>query len=194
LGSGYDITGTDIDFGQRREKKLKLVEASAEKLPFKDNSFDCVVSVDMLEHLPANIRKKAIFEMIRVARGKVYISFPRGNLSTAIDKAISKYYKFTHKEELGYLMEHQKYTLPGENKVKLYINQAARGNAKKVQITKKLNTNSLLWAGLLLLGFSEVRMLTNFYHKLLLFLPVLNLMHFWPTYRVSYFVDIKNHD
>ena len=194
LEKGYEITGTDVDFGKRREKKVKLVEASAENLPFKHNSFDCVVSVDMLEHLPGDIRKKAISEMIRVAKRKAYISFPRGNFSSWIDIIISKYYKFTHKEELAYLSEHQKYVLPNEDKVKLYISQVARENAKKVLITRKVNTNSLLWLGLLLLGFSEKRMLTNLYHKLLLLLPVLNLMHFWPTYRVSYFVDFRNND
>lgn len=194
LNDSFDITGTDVDFGKRRERKLKVVEASADKLPFKDNSFDGVVCVDMLEHLPSPLRRKAVSEMIRVAKKKVYLSFPRGNLSAMIDRVISKYYKLTHKKELGYLREHQKYTLPEENKIGLLINQAAEKNVKKIQVAKRGNTNSLLWLGLLILGFSEVRIFTNLYHKLLFVLPVLNLMHFWPTYRVSYFVDIKNYD
>jgi len=192
--SKFNITGTDIDFGGQREKNLKIVRASAEKLPFKDRSFDAVVSIDMLEHLSPEIRKMAISEMIRVSNNKVYLSFPTGNFSRHIDMAISRYYKLTHGQELPFLKEHLMFGLPKTKDIEGFIKNSLRANKKSGEITKKGNTNSLLWFILLLLGFSEVNLLTSFYHKLLFFLPILNLMHFWPTYRVAYLVNLNNHD
>lgn len=187
----FDITGTDLDFGKHREKNLKIVKASAEKLPFKDSSFDAVVSVDMMEHLPENIRQKAVSEMIRVAKSKVYISCPRGWLSEIIDGLISKYYKLTHKSDLEYLNEHQKYELPSESSIEGYIHKALKKYNKTAKVEKKGNTNAILWFILLLLGFSEVKILTSLYHKLLFVLPLLNLIHFWPTYRAVFIINIK---
>jgi ubiquinone/menaquinone biosynthesis C-methylase UbiE len=191
IKKGFDITATDIDFGKQRQKGLRIVKASAESLPFSSEEFEVVVSVDMLEHLPGKIRKKAINEMVRVAKSKVFISCPRGGLSEKIDRLISKYYKLTHKKELEYLNEHLHYGLPSEKILDTYIKEALEANNKKAKIEKKGNTNCLLWLILLLLGFSEVNILTSFYHKLLLILPILGLMHFWPTYRVIYAVSIK---
>ena len=186
----FAVTGTDVDFGNKKGN-FKIVKASAESLPFADNSFTAVVSVDMLEHLPSQIREKAVSEMVRVAKDGVYLSFPRGRLSGIIDKFLSGYYKFTHKENFPFLEEHQRNGLPQEERIESFIKNFCRKNSKKPQIVKKGNTNSFLWLGLLLLGFSEVKILTSIYHKLLLVLPFLNIMHFWPTYRVSYFVKFQ---
>jgi len=190
----FNITGTDIAFRQSRKQDLKIVKASAEKLPFKDNFFDAVVSVDMMEHLRPEIRKKAVSEMIRVAKHKVYLSFPTGNLSRRIDGAILRYYKFTHKEELPFLREHLQMGLPHTKDIESFIKDSFKQNNKTGQIVKKGNTNSLVWLILLLLGFSEVNLLTSFYHKLLFFLPILKLVHFWPTYRIMYIVGLDAHD
>jgi len=187
----FNITGTDTVFGRGRRKEPNLVEASAEKLPFQSNSFDAVVSVDMLEHLSPDIRKKAVSEMIRVAKERVYLLFPTGNISRRIDGIILRYYRFTHKEELPFLREHLKNGLPSAKIVERFIKDSLRENQKHGDITLKGNTNSLVWLILLLLGFSEVNLLTSFYHKLLFLLPIFKLIHFSPTYRIMYIVKLK---
>jgi len=190
----FAITGTDIAFEQGREQKLKIVKASAEKLPFEENSFDVVVTVDMMEHLSPEIRKKAVSEMVRVAKHRVYLLFPTGRLSSLIDRIILRYYRFTHKEELPFLEEHLRMGLPMPDKIERYIKDSFRDNKKLGTVSKKGNTNSLVWLALLLLGFSQVNLLTSFYHKLLLFLPLSKMVHFWPTYRVMYIVKLGDHD
>lgn len=187
----YDITGTDIETGGKKYKDIKVIKASVEKLPFKDFSYDIITSVDMMEHLPEKIRKKAVFEMVRVAKQKIYLAFPRGKTSTLIDRFLRRYYKFTHKKELDFLNEHIRYQLPGERETEVFFYEAASKFKKDVVVNKKGNTNIFLWLFLLMLGFSQVKLLTSIYHKLLYFLPILDKIHFFPTYRVVYEVNLN---
>jgi ubiquinone/menaquinone biosynthesis C-methylase UbiE len=191
LKKGFSITTTDINIKDKNYPNFKSVKASAEKLPFKNNSFDAVLSVDMLEHLPENIRRKGIFEIIRVTKKQAYISFPRGNASVLADKLISQYYLKTHKEKMDFLIEHETHGLPKEKEVLGWIEKAGEKYKKNLSIKKKGNTNIFLWIFLLFLGFSNKFLLTNFYRKLLLFFPFLKKINFWPTYRVLYFVKIN---
>lgn len=191
IDKGYKVTATDIDVKKNTDTKVKMVQASAEDLPFKSDSFDAVVSVDMMEHLPDEIREGAVSEMIRVARDRVYIAFPRGKMSYEVDKFLSKYYYSTHKKELEFLNEHIRNGLPETRQIDDFINDSAKKMDKSVKFTKKGNTNLLLWTVLLLMGFSENRFFTNIYGKLLFILPFLNLLHFWPSYRVLYIVELR---
>ncbi len=73
---GHQVTATDInDYGSSEiPKGIHFVRASAEKLPFPDQSFDTVVSCHTLEHLlnPAS----ALAELRRVCRKRVIIVLP----------------------------------------------------------------------------------------------------------------------
>lgn len=53
-----------------------LVLASAAALPFGDSAFDAVVCLDVLEHIPADLRDGAVREMARVAARLVIIGCP----------------------------------------------------------------------------------------------------------------------
>ncbi|PSD43537.1 hypothetical protein C7E23_18095, partial [Elizabethkingia anophelis] len=50
--------------------------ADATALPFPEQGFDAVVSLDVLEHIPAPLRAKAATEMARVAGRAVIVGFP----------------------------------------------------------------------------------------------------------------------
>lgn len=70
------VTSVDTDTEScnyvRKNKHLKVVEASVLKLPFKSNIFDVVCAFDVLEHVDDD--KKAVAEMVRVLRSRGYIA------------------------------------------------------------------------------------------------------------------------
>lgn len=78
------IIGIDISdevIRAAKKKKLKNVvyqKASAIDLPFKNNSFDVVVSFEVLEHIPVNTEDKMFKEVYRVLKpgGKFFLSTP----------------------------------------------------------------------------------------------------------------------
>ena len=78
LAARNKVTGVDIIVGDKTREKypeVTFVEAAIEKLPFKDNSFDVVVTTHTLEHvqnLPA-----ALAELRRVAKKELVIVVPR---------------------------------------------------------------------------------------------------------------------
>jgi ubiquinone/menaquinone biosynthesis C-methylase UbiE len=57
------------------EKNLQLVKSSAHEIPLPDETFDIVVCVGLLEHLPLDVRSRALKELDRVLKrgGNAYI-------------------------------------------------------------------------------------------------------------------------
>ena len=66
---GLDISKYAIENAQL-DIKDRLTVGSAEKLPFKDNEFDFVISINAIHNLNRNLCKKAIKEMQRVSKAK----------------------------------------------------------------------------------------------------------------------------
>ncbi len=74
---GYRVAAADISLemmkiGRERARATKNIRghvlAEAERLPFRDRAFDCVVSIRFLHHLDPDIRVGILREMARVAR------------------------------------------------------------------------------------------------------------------------------
>jgi len=73
---------------------LKFANAVSEHLPYKDNSFDCVVNTMFLHHIPYNSKMQTFREINRVLKpdGIVYtvdFSRPRTILGRAIIKTLA---------------------------------------------------------------------------------------------------------
>ncbi|MCP3684144.1 MAG: class I SAM-dependent methyltransferase [bacterium] len=84
-----NVTGIDPAEKLLKKAKIKTVKGAAEKLPFKDNSFDIVISVTAIHNF--SDAEKAVKEMKRVSKGKIVISILKksGNFSK-IKKIIEK--------------------------------------------------------------------------------------------------------
>jgi ubiquinone/menaquinone biosynthesis C-methylase UbiE len=83
-----EITGTDISeemmdvarqYCSDGRVKVDFRKGDATQLPFKANEFDLVISYRFLDHLPAEAKKKAITELIRVSNK--FLVFTMANLN-----------------------------------------------------------------------------------------------------------------
>jgi SAM-dependent methyltransferase len=75
---GVPWTGVDLSRDQLIELRWRsgelgrsIVQASAEALPFRDETFDLVLSVEMLMHIPPDQMQSVLTEFQRVAKGYV---------------------------------------------------------------------------------------------------------------------------
>ncbi len=77
--AGYRAVGADISLPMlreaRRSRTIPLARADAESLPFADNSFDAVVCLRLMSHLPPEARATILHEMARVARERVVVVY-----------------------------------------------------------------------------------------------------------------------
>ena len=102
----YRVTSVNVDGSGD-------VAASGCAIPFADNSFSAVVSIDTLEHLPRENRRPFIRECLRVARRYVVIAAPFGGEGhRECEKRLDSLYRSVYGEPHMYLNEHIRYGLP----------------------------------------------------------------------------------
>lgn len=110
------VVSVDIQFDAsaiaRHRPPIIPVKASAARLPFRDQSFDAVVSMDLMEHLPKAIRGNSIRELLRVARSLVIVGFPFGPASARFDaRALAE--EARRGIDVGWRKEHVRQGVPG---------------------------------------------------------------------------------
>lgn len=187
------VTGVDVEFKPPFYPKLIRITGKAEKLDFADNSFDVVVSSDMLEHLPPDKREKAIFEMIRVAKLEVIIGVPCGVAAAKHDEELRQEYLKVHKKEFPFLKEQVEYGLPDITDIIEYINKACKRLDRKIKLIVSGNEN-MITRKFLMKGWMSSSFLVNvFFRKILLpFIPLLRLLERPPYYRQIFYVENRN--
>ena len=94
VGLGYflrrPVVAADLEFSNQDMLTFRSpaspIRASATHLPFRDASFDAVVSMDMIEHLDRTDRPSAISELLRVSGPVLVLGFPFGERSAEHDR------------------------------------------------------------------------------------------------------------
>lgn len=185
-----EVTGCDIKFTPPFSPYLKKVIASAVKLPFEDDGFDVVISIDMLEHLTKDKREKAIKEMIRVGRRKIILAMPCGQPSIYQDRELSKYYQKNYGRKYEFLEEQLDLGLPEKEEITDIIKSEAL--RKKLKYTLKVAANENLKLRFFLMKplLSRNLLINIFYRKILLFaLPFLSKINREPAYRKIFIIE-----
>lgn len=183
------VTGLDVDFSGPKFPLLKPAQGKTTKIPFKDKSFDLVLSVDLLEHLPQDKREKAVQEMLRVARKAVIIAAPCGKKALFQDKKLDEEYRQIFDKPFPYLKEHLKHGLPEKEEILELIKK----NQKKPQIQVQVMGNeNLALRYFLMRGWMTKNIFTDLiFRKAMLFLiPLFRLLNRPPYYRQIFFVKI----
>ncbi len=173
-----NVTGVDVTFRGPSSQYLKGVKSPADRLPFKNKSFDVSVCADTLEHVPKNRRGKVIRELVRVTKKKIYITIPCGKSAEREDKLLFNRLAW----EEPYLKEHIIYGLPKEKEIIKYF---------PLNYTVRNLTNIYLHRFILKAQFSSNR-LGKFISSVIfiLLLPISLKINLYPTYRKLFIITV----
>ena len=86
-GSGFFANGCDlyedaIKIAKQKNKNKTFVKASATKLPFKNNSFDLLTAISLVEHLTKKEVNMFLSEAYRIVKPKGYIFLVTPNFNS----------------------------------------------------------------------------------------------------------------
>lgn len=77
--TAVDVSGAMLGVAKARKASIRdsinWVNADASTLPFHDNSFDAVLSIRLMNHLPVPVRAKVLDQFARIGRRYVFVAF-----------------------------------------------------------------------------------------------------------------------
>lgn len=144
-----EATITILDLPDNDEKNY--IKGSALDLPFKDDSFDYVVSFEVFEHIPRDDRKKYIDEAIRVSKGIFILTAPFAGINNEVGKSeeyVNSLWKNMHAEDNRWLQEHISNKIPTEKELEDILKD------RKMIYRKMGNNDLMLWN--LMLSFNYI--------------------------------------
>jgi hypothetical protein len=179
----FKFVGVDSCYPEPPVPTQTAVLASGTDLPFADRSFDVVLCLEVLEHIPPQSRARVVSELCRVARKTVIITHPYGFLARFDDyllAAISSLATLIGKNRPSWLREHLQNPYP---EPKSYL----RDVPPVFAIRQHGQENALLHPGLVLL--STLTIITQRTQSTLLRRPDVvfgwaRRVSFWPYCRL----------
>lgn len=135
------ITGVDTDFFPKPHPLLEPVDASVLQTPFEDGSRPCVLSVDMLEHLPPHLREQAVDELVRITGKLLIIAVPAGAQSYAHDREMSELFRRSRGSDYLYLLEHLENGLPTDDQLRAWVAAAMKNHQREGRLELLPNAN-----------------------------------------------------
>lgn len=132
------------------EKDFVVADATA--LPFADQAFDAVVSLDVIEHIPAHLRARAISEMARVAGKAVIVGFPPDRPWVQQAEVVAnERWRELFGEDYVWLQEHKELGLVDTAEV------VESFEAAGLQVQRFGQGNATLWSSLMGAHFIKVK-------------------------------------
>lgn len=127
---GVDVLPTDV-----RTEGFSFVHGSILDLPFADREFAVAASVDVLEHLPAGLRRRAVAELVRCAARTIVLTFPSGKLAREVDENYARDLRAAGEELPDWLAEHLESDYPDAAEIARMITAEAEASARTVEVT-----------------------------------------------------------
>jgi ubiquinone/menaquinone biosynthesis C-methylase UbiE len=87
--AGVDVNSSILEKARNYLPDADFYAGGAESLPFADASFDCVTCIEVIEHIPSDLRARALAEIRRVLRpgGRFVLRVPHAGMFTWMDAA-----------------------------------------------------------------------------------------------------------
>ncbi|MEK9138335.1 MAG: methyltransferase domain-containing protein [Bacteroidota bacterium] len=184
------VIGADATFPDPLAKRLIPV-VTRYPLPFRDESFDVVISLDTFEHVPRDFRQGFITEMLRTARRYVIIGFPEGQAAEDHDAAMERYFSRQHGTPHPYFVEHRQYKVPKEGEFEQYVHHACGQLGKSVRMQRQKNVNIHLRSMFMRLVWHRWKALQRMYIVATAFSRWDWLFHMGTCYRSIYYLELN---
>src|SRR3989344_1557242 len=187
------IDGVDTDFSGPKTNLLRRIKAKAYDLPFRKNSYDVVISVDLIEHIEPALRPRAIYDIVKVAKKLAVIVVPEGEDAENQDKNLRKIYSEVYNETNQFLEEHVKFGLPKKEQLLITLDKSLRKLNKKAKIRSYPVLNLKVRYFLMRTYLSKGKFAYYLYLKgYLLLLPFLKLCNFGKCYRRTFVIEFAH--
>lgn len=139
---------------QNQGEERDFVVADVTDLPFQGGMFDAVVALDMLEHIPVELRAKALTEMARVAHQAVVVGCPVDQPWVhSAEKNANNFWHELFSEDYEWLAEHMEFGLVDPCGVMLELERVG------MQVERIGHGDPVLWSDLMALHFAKVKFL-----------------------------------
>ncbi len=188
----HSVVGADVHFPTPPLPNLQTVALTDVYLPFRDCSFDVVVSTDTLEHIVPHQRATMVSELIRVSKQRLFLAVPTGKHAAEQDKKLDALYAQKHGKRHPFLIEHVEYGLPTVAEIQAYLAHALHVHQRRAQIRVQKNYN--LWIREL-----ETRLWLNpsvLAQRLFQYIKIFSLLYkclsFGECYRRLFIVEIES--
>ena len=187
----YPVIGLDCKFNGNIANGLRPVLGDGMQLPFRDKSFDYVLSIDNLEHIPAELRPVLISEVLRVARRKVFLAVPCNGDAAKQDRKLDTMYLERHGERFPFLTEHVDFGLPSEGDILGAVRHAVNKlDMKKCDITVTPNVNLRLRYMYMSCWISRNKQIQRLYQLMIVLMHFRKFLNFGKCYRKIFVIKI----
>ncbi|HLW67534.1 MAG TPA: glycosyltransferase [Gemmataceae bacterium] len=116
-----EVTRSDVDSNCAGQPDFVQLQPD-EPLPFEDNSFNAVVAIEVLEHMPASSRPQFIRECLRVAQCGVVLSCPNGVVEVMeAEELAAQAFSLRTGDKHPFLREHREFGLPEESEIRAIL-------------------------------------------------------------------------
>lgn len=187
------IDGLDVDFSGPQTTLVNPILGDATNIPFRKNSYDVVIAVDVLEHLKPESRPGAINQMLKVAKKLAIIVVPTGELSEKQDRALYKLWQKVKRDENQFLAEHVKNGLPRADQILVTIDKSLRLLGKKAKIQSYPTLNLTVRNILMRIWITKSKLIYYLYLKgFMLLVPALIYANFGNCYRRVFVIELAS--
>jgi SAM-dependent methyltransferase len=119
----HPVVGVDTAFERTAERSTARLEqriGRANALPVESESFEFVLSLEMLEHLPEDERSMALQEMVRALApgGRMVVTFPADATAERLDRWLNQSFQAVTGAEHPWVREHLAAGLPSSEEIR----------------------------------------------------------------------------